>query len=337
MLWPLLVNILLLSPATLSQTPMCRSVFLHPQTLEARKLRLFSQVQDKEDILHLTPEQAAQYEFHFNSRGQLVYKINGTSPKNYNDKTFLAIWDISNGTLGKMFTLPESSRHKHSSFNGNSVVANAWMMKLVNGKIVELSIDSGHYRPTALNMHLTIRKLQEMGADLSQASVLFRDVYGMSIGKRLRMSLVDFMRLIEDIPSQKRVSFFERKNQDQLLSEIFERTQDPETKALISLVKINNWDGESALKPHFEFIGKYLNQESMTESDISFYLGSIYLTKRYHLKILDPNHYVLQIPSGYRLDTFTHSGEILLSKVSNPDQQQMILKWFSEHKEALLQ
>ena len=108
-------------------------------------------------------------------------------------KTFLAIpvngllYDIDEDPINLNFGMYAMDRYgnlfvrkpggtgddyfNHSSFNAGGDVVCAGMIKITNGSLVEIDSESGHYKPTRMEMWACIKSLNEQGVDLTNTTV----------------------------------------------------------------------------------------------------------------------------------------------------------------------
>jgi hypothetical protein len=78
----------------------------------------------------------------------------------------------------------------HSSFLGDAAVAGAGEFKTSpDGKIVELSSKSGHYKPTDKQNYFMLKYFEDRGVDLSSVEFTFYD----KDGKTARLNAKDHL------------------------------------------------------------------------------------------------------------------------------------------------
>lgn len=88
----------------------------------------------------------------------------------------------------RMFFLPfeERGRFHHTSLTSGEPVLFAGTLTLANGRVLELTNDSGHYKPDVLQSLMAIRAMHLMGIDLRSLRIVGRlardlaDTYSMS-------------------------------------------------------------------------------------------------------------------------------------------------------------
>jgi hypothetical protein len=80
---------------------------------------------------------------------------------------------------GNFFTKEEGStrapKFNHSSFNAGKSVTCAGMTAILNGRLLYLDNNSGHYKPTKQNLHTAVKVLAQEGIDLSSTGVCLYD------------------------------------------------------------------------------------------------------------------------------------------------------------------
>ena len=88
-------------------------------------------------------------------------------------------WPYAIDNYGNFFTKEEDTaradKFNHSSFNAGKSVTCAGETAIVNGRLLWIDNNSGHYQPTKQNLHTAVTVLGQEGIDLGHAAVGFYD------------------------------------------------------------------------------------------------------------------------------------------------------------------
>lgn len=128
-------------------------------------------IQSKDNLMYLTRKEANYFKTIIDE-GNIRYKnVKQNFQQNEREFVFslsgdIYVFDIeiqnilSGGDINK--------RMKHSSFLSGDELLCAGMVKIVDNKIVEISNESGHYRPSHKDIAIFVNHLDSLGVDLSQ-------------------------------------------------------------------------------------------------------------------------------------------------------------------------
>jgi hypothetical protein len=110
----------------------------------------------------------------FNYAADVNALVNTKGMVSHSGSNYAAYVINTKGEISLFEHIGMKDRVAHSSFFSGRSVLGAGEMKIANGKLVELTDYSGHYRPSLKNVAETLKYLQQHGVDISATKVLSR-------------------------------------------------------------------------------------------------------------------------------------------------------------------
>ena len=133
----------------------------------------------REDVPYLTPIQRREHVPNVDRLGRLVYR-DGTVLAPNGPVEGMYVLD-AHGTL--LVALAETSTLHHSSLVAGEAVLAAGQLTVLQGYVVELSNESGHYTPSPSSLQVVMRRLTQQGAarlDRVALNTVYRESYDIS-------------------------------------------------------------------------------------------------------------------------------------------------------------